>query len=130
MVKINNKRFSYLSPSNDKRILYIILFDLYNNKENINIRYYKIRLYDFYHFKIYSDISSIAYNNFLAITMSVCNSLQCDNKTDSFFTSLLFFSYYNSSDFKINITSYFSNFENDENNDNDNITIPFPNNPK
>ena len=130
LVKINNKRFSYLSPSNDKRILYIILFDLYNNKENINIRYYKIRLYDFYHFKIYSDISSIAYNNFLAITMSVCNSLQCDNKTDSFFTSLLFFSYYNSSDFKINITSYFSNFENDENNDNDNITIPFPNNIK
>ena len=128
LVKINNKRFSYISTSKDKIILYIILFDLYNNNEKINIRYYKIYLFDLYNYKIYLDLTSIVYNNFLVISMSVCNSLQCDNKdTDSFFTSLLFFSYYNSSDFNINITSYFSNFEND---DNDDITIPFPKNIK
>jgi hypothetical protein len=66
----------------------------------------------------------------LVISMSVCNSLQCDQETDSFFTSLLFFSYFNSSDFNINITSYFSNIKIDENDDNDDITIPFPNNIK
>ena len=53
LVKINNKRFSYISTSLDKIILYIILFDLYNNNENINIRYYKINLYDLYNYKIY-----------------------------------------------------------------------------
>ena len=129
LLKINNKRFCYISTSNDKILLYIILFDLYNNNENINIRYYKIYLYNLYHYKINNDISSIVYNNFLVISISVCNSLQCDNQeTDSFFTSLLFFSYFNSSDFNINITSYFSNIESDENDDNDDITIPFPNN--
>ena len=127
LVKINNKRFSYISSSMNKTILYIILFDLYNNNKNINIRYYKINLYDFYYFKIYNDISSIMFNNFLVISLSVCNSLQCDQSADSFFTSLLFFSYFNSSDFRINITSYFSNNGND---DNDDITIPFPNNIK
>ena len=129
LVKINNKRFSFISTSKDKIILFIILFDLYNNNENINIRYYKIYLYDLYNYKIYNEISSIVYNNFLVISMSVCNSLQCDNmETDSFFSSLLFFSYFNSSDFEINITSYFSNIKMDENDDNDDITIPFPNN--
>ena len=77
------------------------------------------------------DLSSIMFNNYLVISMSVCNSLQCDNKdTDYFFTSLLFFSYFNNSDFNINITSYFSNIESDEYDDNDDITIPFPKNSK
>ena len=78
------------------------------------------------HFNL--DVSSIIFNNFLVISLSVCNSLQCDNKeTDSFFTSLLFFSYFNSSDLSINITSYFSNIGSVENED---ITIPFPDNIK
>ena len=35
LLKINNKRFCYISTSNDKIVLYIILFDLYNNNENL-----------------------------------------------------------------------------------------------
>ena len=129
LIKINNKRFAYITTSTDKLLLYIILFDLSSSNDNIIIRYYKIYLYELYHYKIYNDISSIVYNNYLVISLSVCNSLQCDNKdSDSFYTSLLFFSYFNTSDFELNITSYFSSIGSDKNDDKEDITIPFPKN--
>ena len=125
LIKINDKRFSIISSSKDKLVLYIILFDLYNNQQNIKIRLYKIDIYKLYNYKILSDISSIMFNNYLTLSMSVCNSFKCENEfEDHFFTVLLFFSYINGSDYNINITSY---FENQENTTNDDIIIHFPN---
>ena len=127
VIKINNKRFSFISPSQDRLVLYILLFDLYNNDQNIKIRFYKINIYNLYNYKIYKDLVAIIYNNCLTVSLSVCNSLQCDNKdTDSFFTNLIYFSYINGTDSNINIESYFSNQQN--NNDNDDIYFNFPNN--
>ena len=129
LIKINDKRFSLISSSKDKLVLYIILFDLYNNQQNFKIRLYKIDIYNLYNYKIFSDISSIMFNNYLTLSLSVCNSLKCENEIeDSFFTILLFFSYINGSDYNINTTSYFENKENfDNDNDNDDIIINFPN---
>ena len=125
IIKLNNKRFSFISSSPDRLILYIVLFDLYNNIQNIKIRFYKINIYNLYNYKIYKELSSILYNNFLALSLSVCNSLQCEDKeTAQFFTTLLIFSYINGTDYNINITSYFSG---QENNDNDDINLNFPN---
>ena len=125
IIKLNNKRFSFISSSPDRLILYIVLFDLYNNNQNIKIRFYKINIYNLYNYKIHKELSSILYNNFLALSLSVCNSLQCEDKEkDSFFTTLLIFSYINGTDYNINITSYFSG---QENNDNDDINLNFPN---
>ena len=127
LIKINDKRFSLISSSQDKLVLYIILFDLYNNQQNIKIRLYKIDIYNLYNYTIFSDISSIMYNNYLTLSMSVCNSLKCENELeDNYFTVLLFFNYFNGSDYNINITSYFENKENTDN-DNDDIIIPFQN---
>ena len=126
LIKINDKRFSLISSSRDKLVLYVILFDLYNKQQNIKIRLYKIDFYNLYNYKIFSDISSIMFNNYLTLSMSVCNSLKCDNEfEDQFFSILLFFNYINGSDYYINITSYFENQENTDN-DNDDIIIPFP----
>ena len=110
LIKINDKRFSLISSSKNKLILYVILFDLY-----------------IYNYKIFSDISTIMFNNYLTLSMSVCNSLKCENEfQDHFFSVLLFFSYLNGTDYNINISSYFENKENTDN-DNDDIIIPFPN---
>ena len=127
LIKINEKRFSLISCSKNKLILYVNLFDLYNSRKNIKIRLFKIDIYKLYNYKIFSDISPIMFNNYLALSMSVCNSLNCeDDFSDPYFTVLLFFSYINGSDYNINTTSYFENRENIEN-DNDDIIIPFPN---
>ena len=124
VIKINNKRFSFISTSQDRLILYIVLFDVYNNDQNIKLRFYKINLYHLYNYKIHKEISSNLYNNCLALSLSVCNSMQCEDKdTDNFFTTLLIFSYINKKDFNINITSYFSEIENT---DNDDIYLNFP----
>ena len=45
LVKINDKRFSLISSSDNKLLLYITLFDLYNNCQNIKIRFYKIDIF-------------------------------------------------------------------------------------
>ena len=126
LIKINDKRFSLISSSKNRLVLYVILFDLYNNQQNIKIRLYKIDIYNLYNYKIFSDISTIMFNNYLTLSMSVCNSLKCENEyEDHFYTVLLFFNYLNGSDYNINITSYFENQENTDNDDDD-IIIPFP----
>ena len=110
LIKINNKRFCFISTSYERYILYVILFDLYNNDNNIKIRYYTISIYDLYNYRIFKDLSSIIYNGYLALSLSVCNSNQCDNTdSDNFYTTLLIFSYINASDHNSNISSYFSN---------------------
>ena len=125
VIKINNKRFSFISTSQERLILYILLFDLYNNNKNIKIRFYKINIFNLYNYKIYNELSAINYNNYITLAFSACNSIHCDNKTnDEFFSTLLYFSYINGTDHNINITSYFLNQQNNDNDDD--IYLNFP----
>jgi hypothetical protein len=120
LTKINDNRFSLISTSNNKTFLYITLFDLYNNDLNLKIRFYIIDLFNLYNYKLFRDLSSIKFNNLLTISMSVCNSLQCEENTDNFFTSLLIFGFFNHSNSKLDNSSY--DF------DQENNTIIFDNN--
>ena len=124
LIKINNKRFSFVSTSFDNLELYIVLFDLYNNDNNIKLRFYKIDIFKLYNYKIFREISAIIYNSCLTLSFSACNTNECDQNSN-FFTTLLILSYINGSDYNINITSYFSN---QENTNSDDIYLKFPNN--
>ena len=93
----------------------------------MKIRFYKIDIYNLYNYKIFNDLAAIIYNNYLALTLSVCNSINCNENTDNMFTTLIFFSYINGTDYNINITSYFLNKDRD---DNDDIYLNFPKNNK
>ena len=42
LMKINDNRFSYVACSTDKSMLFILLFDLYNNDNNLKMRMYRI----------------------------------------------------------------------------------------
>ena len=124
LIKINDNRFSLISASHDKTQLYITLFDLYNNDLNIKIRFYKIDLFNLYKYVIFNDLTSIIYNNLLTVSMSTCNTAQCNYDDKNFFTSLLIFGFVNGSNNNIDNSTYVAN---PENNNSDDIYINFPN---
>ena len=117
LIKINDKRFSFITCSSDRKILYIILFDLYNNNNNIKERIYEIKMYDLYNFTIYQELSSILYNNYLSFSMSYCNTQPCDkdNSKSNYFSLLMIFGYVNGTDTFINISEFLSEFSNNNN---------------
>ena len=123
-IKINNNRFSFITSSYDKSQLFILLFDLYNNDNNIKIRLYKIYLLDLYNFHLFREVKSILYNNYLTISLSVCYSLQCRNTTsddnNNYFSMLIIFSYINGTDTFIDLYPYLQENKNENGND-DNI---------
>ena len=114
MIKINGKRFSFISSSNDREKLYIILFDFYDNDRKIKERIYQINLYDLYNYKIYKEITTIIYNNFLTVSASACNNSTCDDSSD-YFSFILIFGYINGTDKYINISNFLSEFDNNKN---------------
>ena len=121
MIKINDKMLSFISSSNDRTKLYIILFDFSNNDKIIKERIYKIDLYDLYSYIIYQELSAISYNNYLTLSLSACNSYPCENKDNSIYHSLIIiFGYINETEKNINISDYLSEF-NEINNYNENI---------
>ena len=84
LIKINDIRFCLITTNTDKNQLYIILFDFFNSNKNIKERIYNIKLYDLYHYKLYREITSIIYNGFLALSLSVCKSDTCDGNSNFF----------------------------------------------
>ena len=138
MIKINNNRFCFISSSQYRKKLYIILFDFYNNDNNIKERIYNIKLNDLYNYIIYRELTSILYNNYLALSMSVCKGYPCEendeNSISNFFSFLIIFGYINGTNTNINISKFLSEFKdvNEINNNNiiDNLlkNITFDNN--
>ena len=93
MIKISDKRFSFIGSSNDREKLYIILFDFYDSDRKIKERIYKINLYSLYNYKIYRELTTIRYNNYLTLSASACNSYPCDkdDKNSNYFSFIIIF---------------------------------------
>ena len=120
MIKINEKRFSFISSSNDREKLYIILFDFYDNDRKIKERIYKINLYDLYNYKIYRELTTILYNNFLTLSASACNTEACDQNSN-YFSFIIIFGYINGTNSNINISNFLSEFDVINNNNENNL---------
>ncbi len=126
-LKINNNKFASIISSKDRNKLFIVLYEFYNSYQNIKIRTYKINLYELYNYKIYLDLSSILYNDYLVLYSSVCNALSCNDT--NYFSFLIIFGYVNGSNTYINISHFLSEFNIDNNKNNiidiilENITI-------
>ena len=114
LIKIHKNRFSFISCSNDNTILYIVLFDLYNNDENLKTRIYQINFNNYYKLNIAYEITSVLYNNYLAFSSSVYT-----NSIDDCFSILIIFGYNNNTDRTIDISSYL--IDNNINNINNNF---------
>ena len=112
VIKIKDNRFCFISSSQNRENLYIILFDFYNNDKNIKERIYNIKFFDLYSYIIYREITSILYNDFLTLSMSVCRTYPCDeeNVDSNFFSFLIIFGYINGTNSNVNISQYLSEF--------------------
>ena len=102
LIKIHNKRFSYISSSIENSTLHILLFDLYNNDKNMKTRVYKINMYNYYNYKLSFEFSTILFNNYL-----VFSSTAFSDSIDNYFSILIIFGFVNGTDNIIDISSYF-----------------------
>ena len=103
----NDNNFGEVSDS-----LTILLFDLYNDYQNLKIREYKIELEKY---KYHREISATIYNGFICFSSSVYQSSPLNNIISIF----MMFGYFNQTNQEnnktIDIYGYFSNESNDKN---------------
>ena len=108
IVKINDNKIAFSAPSKNKEILFIIIFNIYENKE-VKIRYYSIAIFALYHYKIFADLRIHKYNNFLAFGFSYCKNESCRSDSDEYYSAIMIFSYPNSTDTTLNLENYLFN---------------------
>jgi len=117
LIKISDYRFLYLTTSINREQLYFLLFDLYNNANNVKIRIFKSNIFSLYNYKIYKEIKTILYNGYLAFSASVCTNDICSitDSNENYFSIFLIFGYVNGEDSTIDISKCLS--ENIDSND-------------
>ena len=107
--KLKDNWFIYATSSNDYYDLYINVFSLYNNDQNLKMRIFKIEFHEYFNFRFFKVISLANYNDHLALCTSLCDpegNGECD-KTKAF-TYLIIFNYINNTGTNINLADYYS----------------------
>ena len=97
IIKLTNKKISFLSTSLKRDKLYIVIISLFEEFK-YKIRYYKIEIFEMYNYKIYMDIRAFNYNNFISFGFSFCNNKYCEEKKQVYNSGLIIFNYPNSTD--------------------------------
>ena len=98
IIKVNNKKFFYVSLSENKEILYIISINNYV-EQKFSKRIYKINISNLYNYKIYSAIKLAIYNSLLSFASNY-------QENDLVFPSLMIFSYPNSTDIYLDLEQH------------------------
>ena len=108
LIKINDNKVVFVSSSQNKEILHLIIFNIFgeNEETKIKIRYYSISLYALYHHKILSDLRIHKYNNYLAFAFSYCPIHNCTDDSNEHYAAFILFSYPNSTDTTIQLETY------------------------
>ena len=107
IIKINDNKICYIGPSPNKESLNIVIFNIYNNDNNMMIRYYSYEMFNEYKFKFFNDLKAFLYNNFISLAFSYCLQNECENNENKHFSSLIIFNYPNSTkDNNFDLTKY------------------------
>ena len=105
MIKISDSKICFISfHSNATRLYVVLIYNYY--EENIKIRYYTQDIHKFYLYKYVSEIEVTLYNSYIAMAIGFKN----DYAEKKVF--LILFSYPNSEDFNVDITSNLKVFSN------------------
>ena len=115
LIKLSDNRISYISTTKDRTKLLIILFNLYNNDQNMKIRIFKIDVLELYNYKFFKEIKTIVYNDYLSLSASVCDNNICNpnNSSENYFSIFLLFGYMNKTYSFIDISQYLIENKND-----------------
>ena len=108
LIKLNDKKICFVGASFDKEKINIITFSFYSSYEYMNARYYILNLFEEKMYKLFYDLKISSFNNFLLMAFSYCEQGICEESENSHqhFSSLIFFSYPNSSDINFDIIEY------------------------
>ena len=122
LIKLNSNRFILVTSSDDYQTLFILLFDIYNNYQNMKIRIYNAYLTEYI---ISKELSTIIYNDLLILTSTAIDSKNTSliSNSDEYmideicFSIFMIFGYINSTNNIIDISDFFRNNNNNmENN--------------
>ena len=108
IIKINEKKFVFIATIEDKETLYIVVINLFVNNK-YKIRYYSLKLFALYHYKILFDLDLYIYKNFISIGLSFCPIANCSSDENEHYSGLIIFSYPNSTDEIIYIDEFLFN---------------------
>ena len=111
--KIREDLVGLASAETEREILMIILINFYNT-DNYNIRYYSVDIFKLYNHKLMKDMAIHTYNNNIVLAFSFCPQSACNGDYDQHSSSLIFFSYPNTTDYNLDIIDYLSQKENNE----------------
>jgi hypothetical protein len=114
LIKLTESKIVFSTVTEDKKIVYIILIDIFGDKK-IRLRYYPLKLYESHHLKVLFDLRVHNYNNFITLGLSLCPTDQCIGDNDEHYSTLMIFNYPNSTDQTLYLDKYLYN--------NNNITI-------
>ena len=105
LIKFNNNTVCFASSSEDKKTLNILVFSFYNDDNNMNVRYFFIKLWEEYKIKLFCDIKICMFNNFLSLAFSHCPQEICSEQYYNYehLSSLIFFNYPNSSNIEFDV---------------------------
>ena len=104
IAKISDTKVCYTASLEGRETFFIVVYHIIN-MEKIKIRYYSFPIFQLRNFKILSDMKSFSYNQFVVIAASVCNQSVCNNDHyDDHYSSVIIFSYPNSTDIDFDIS--------------------------
>jgi len=95
IIKIHDNKICYIGPSPNKESLNIVIFFIYNNDNNMMIRYYSYEMFNEYKLKFFNDLKAFLYNNYISLVFSYCLQNECENNEHKHFSSLIIFNYPN-----------------------------------
>ena len=115
LIKLNEFQICFVSTTSEKETLNIVIFNLYNNDENMTIRYYSIKKEKLNKIKFYEELKVSLYNNFISLAFS--HYLSEDDNNENKYSSLIIFNYPNSTDYSLDLIQQLfitnKNIEND-----------------
>ena len=102
IIKVNDNKFGIIQVSNDRELIYIIIYNIFNQDSEIIARYYTINIYQLYNKKVAKDVESIMFNSFFVSAFSFY--LGNDDSVPS--ANIIIFSYPIANDYEINLINH------------------------
>ena len=108
LIKISDEKICFISTSDDKDKLYIVLIKILDT-DKIVIRYYSIEIYLLNNYKFFLQMRQHLYNNYISFAFSFCINNLCSDDSDEHYSGLIIFSYANGTDYNLDLTNYLFN---------------------
>ena len=108
LIRIKEHQICLASISENNLILYITIFNFYNDYGELVIRYYSFPIYELYHKKVFFDLKLTEFGQFLTLATSFCNDINCGSNSNEHSSYLMIFGYPNSTDINFDYIEYLS----------------------